>query len=187
MVVVEQGGGLRVDDEADVAAATAVRAVRAAERLELLAPDRGAPVAAVAAGGVQDDAKARAERVCGWWDAKGAARLRAEPPRRQCVCVPSPASGLGDDDVDDLAAPTVAEEDGPGSESEQGVVLATAHVDAGVEVRTALADDDLAGLDDLATEPLDAEPLSVGVAPVPRGTSALLVCHREPAFVCFVS
>jgi hypothetical protein len=35
-----------------------------------------------------------------------------------------------------------------------------------VEVGAALADDDLACLDDLATEPLDAEPLGGGVATV---------------------
>ena len=49
---------------------------------------------------------------------------------------------------------------------EQRVVAATADVDAGVEVGAALADDDLAGLDDLAAEPLDAEPLGGGVATV---------------------
>ena len=47
---------LRVDDETHVAAVTAVAAVRTAERLELLAVHRGAAVAAVAAGDVQDDA-----------------------------------------------------------------------------------------------------------------------------------
>jgi hypothetical protein len=35
-----------------------------------------------------------------------------------------------------------------------------------VEVGSALADDDLAGLDDLAAEALDAEPLRVRVATV---------------------
>ena len=50
---------------------------------------------------------------------------------------------------------------------EQGVVAAAADVVAGVEVRAALADDDLAGVDLLAAEPLDAQPLAVGVAPVP--------------------
>jgi hypothetical protein len=52
-VVVQQGRGARVDDEDDVAPAAAVAAVRATERLELLAMDRGAAVAAVPAGDVQ--------------------------------------------------------------------------------------------------------------------------------------
>ena len=56
VVVVEQGGRLRVDDEHDVAAVAAVAAVRTAERLELLPVHRRAAVAAVTAGDVQDDA-----------------------------------------------------------------------------------------------------------------------------------
>ncbi len=47
---------LRVDDEHDAAAAAAVAAVRAAERLELLAVHRGAAVAAVARARVQHHA-----------------------------------------------------------------------------------------------------------------------------------
>src|SRR6478609_3709795 len=87
------------------------------------------------------------------------------------------------DDVDDLAATARPEGHGTGGEGEQRVVAATADVDAGVEVRAALADDDLAGLDDLATEALDAQALGVRVAAVARGARALLVCHDEPAFV----
>ena len=49
---------------------------------------------------------------------------------------------------------------------------------AGVEVGAALAHDDLAGVDDLAAVPLDAEALGVGVATVLGGRGALLVCHR---------
>jgi hypothetical protein len=46
-----------------------------------------------------------------------------------------------------------------------------------VEVGAPLADDDLAGVDDLAAEALDAEALGVGVAPVAGGAEALLVGH----------
>ena len=53
-----------------------------------------------------------------------------------------------------------------GGQSEQRVVAATADVDAGVEVRAALADDDLAGEDLLTAEALHAEALSVGVTTV---------------------
>ena len=45
-------------------------------------------------------------------------------------------------DVDDLAATTGAEVDGPGSQCEQGVVAATADVLAWVEVCSTLPDDD---------------------------------------------
>ena len=53
VVEVEQGVHVRVDDERHVAAAAAVAAVRAAERLELLAVDGRDPVAAVAGSDVQ--------------------------------------------------------------------------------------------------------------------------------------
>ncbi len=48
---------------------------------------------------------------------------------------------------------------------------------ARVELGAALADEDLAGLDDLAAEALHAEPLGVGVAAVAGAGRALLVCH----------
>ena len=86
---------------------------------------------------------------------------------------------LGRDDVDDAATPAAAELDRAGDEGEQGVVTAATDVQAGVEVGAALADDDLAGVDDLAAEALDAEPLRVGVAPVAGGRGALLVSHRS--------
>ena len=54
---------------------------------------------------------------------------------------------------------------------------ATADARAGVEVGAALADQDLTGVDDLTAEALHAEPLSIGVATVPGGRCALLVCH----------
>src|SRR3954465_8081439 len=80
-------------------------------------------------------------------------------------------------DVDDLPAAARAEAHRPGLEGEEGVVAATADVHAGVEVRSALADDDLAGLDDLAAEALDPEVLCVGVTTVAGRARALLVCH----------
>jgi hypothetical protein len=69
-------------------------------------------------------------------------------------------------DVDDLAAALLTELDCTGSEGEQRVVAATANVGAGVEVGAALAKDDLARLDDLAAEALNAEVLGVGIATV---------------------
>jgi hypothetical protein len=56
-------------------------------------------------------------------------------------------------DVDDTTATLGPELDGTGSESEQRVVATTADEVTRVEVRAALADDDLARLDDLAAEP----------------------------------
>src|SRR5690606_34999505 len=106
---------------------------------------------------------------------------RPLPPRPRAVCVSvlpiSDGLELGRDDVDDLAAATRRELDRAGREREQGVVAAAAHVLTGVEVRAALTDEDLAGLDDLAAEALDAEALRARVAAVAGGAGALLVCH----------
>src|SRR5262245_39414368 len=81
------------------------------------------------------------------------------------------------DDVHDPAAAPGAELHGAGRQREQRVVAATADVRTGVEVGAALADDDLAGADDLAAVPLDAQALGVGVAAVLGGRRTLLVCH----------
>ena len=75
----------------------------------------------------------------------------------------SDRSGIRDD-VDGLAAALAAELDRPGLEGEQGVVATATDVHAGVDVGAALADQDLAGVDLLAAEPLDPEPLGGGVA-----------------------
>src|SRR3954447_18728220 len=94
---------------------------------------------------------------------------RAEIVRGSAVALQSRSLGLwsrGADDADRLAAAFGAELDGAGSGREQRVVTAAAHVHAWVEVSAALADDDLAGLDDLAAEALDAQPLGGGVATV---------------------
>src|SRR6516164_3138491 len=60
-----------------------------------------------------------------------------------------------------------AERDHPADQREQGVVLAAADTGAGVEVGAALAHDDLARVDLLTAEPLDAQPLRGGVPAVP--------------------
>ena len=76
---------------------------------------------------------------------------------------------------------TRVELDGACLEGEQRVVAAAADAAARVEVGAALADDDLAGVDELAAVPLDAEPLGVGVAAVPGGTAALGLRHVSPS------
>src|SRR6266700_1526195 len=64
-----------------------------------------------------------------------------------------------------------------GHEREEGVVATAADADAWVKVRAALAHEDLARVDDLAAVPLYAEPLGIGVTPVPAGRGTLLVSH----------
>src|SRR6188768_4292075 len=92
-------------------------------------------------------------------------------------------SGARRDDVDGLATALLAELHRTRDEREQRVVAATADAVAGVEVRAALADEDLAGLDGLAAEALDAEVLGVAVATVAGRGRTLLVCHVKKSFV----
>src|SRR5450755_4287705 len=80
-------------------------------------------------------------------------------------------------DVDDTPTTRRAELDPTRREGEQGVVLATTHVQAGVVVGAALADQDLTGVDQLAAVSLDAEELGVRIAAVTARRRALLVCH----------
>ena len=80
-------------------------------------------------------------------------------------------------DVDRLASTFLAELHRAGDECEERVVATTTNAVTGVEVRATLADDDLAGVDDLAAETLDAEVLGVRVAPVARRRCSLFVCH----------
>ena len=93
------------------------------------------------------------------------------------------SSGLRDLDVDRLAATLRAELDRTGHEGEERVVATATDALTGVEVRAALADEDLAGLDALATETLDAEELCVRVATVAGRGRTLLVCHVSPSLV----
>jgi len=86
------------------------------------------------------------------------------------------------DDAHGPPAPHAAERDEAADQREQGVITAAADSGPGVEVGAALADQDLARVDPLAAEPLHAQPLSRGVAPVAAGRRALLVCHRQLFF-----
>jgi hypothetical protein len=65
----------------------------------------------------------------------------------------------------------------PCHQCKQGVIAAAADTVAWVEVGTALPDDDLAGVDQLAAEPFDAEPLRIGVPTISGRRRSLLVCH----------
>src|ERR1043166_4747665 len=60
---------------------------------------------------------------------------------------------------------------------EQRVVAAEADTGSGSDLGPALADDDGAGVDELAAEDLHAEHLRVRVASVTRRAAALLVCQ----------
>ena len=108
-------------------------------------------------------------RECG----EGASRSPPPPDKSVCACDYSAAATM----LTTLRPPFWPNSTAPGCECEQRVVAATADVGAGVEVRAALADDDLAGEDLLAAEALHAQSLSVGVTTVAGGACALFVCH----------
>jgi hypothetical protein len=76
---------------------------------------------------------------------------------------------LGSEDAHGLATAVPAERHCPADEREQRVVLAPAYTRTRVEVRAALADDDLSRVHHLAAETLDAEALSVRVTAVAAG------------------
>src|SRR5207247_8428993 len=86
------------------------------------------------------------------------------------------------DDAHSPPATHASERHQPADQSEQGVIPAASHAVPGVEMGAALADQDLARVDPLTAEPLDAQPLCRGVTPVAAGRCALLVCHRQLFF-----
>src|SRR5690606_610192 len=105
----------------------------------------------------------------GWWYRSGVQRRQRErkrnaPPKRGPR--DREASRLPGDDVDGAAAlRTLGRElDRAIDQREQRVVAAQADARTRVELGAALTDDDVAGLDGLATVHLDAEALRVGVA-----------------------
>jgi hypothetical protein len=57
----------------------------------------------------------------------------------------------------------------PADQCEQGVIPAASHAVPGVEMGASLADQDLARVDPLTTEPLHAQPLCGGVTSVAAG------------------
>ena len=203
-MVGQQSGGPRVDDEHDAAAVPAVAAVGSGQRLELLAVDRCASVAAAAAAHVENhsvDETGHGSSWMMWAQWRKTSRMHSERGRRigrtdgqrnahreggrpKPLALAEPdggggGSGLGTHDVDDLAIAMPAELNATGGRGEKSVVVAPTHVDSGMEMGSALADDNLPGLDDLPAETLDAETLSIGVAAVAGGAAPLLVCHNE--------
>src|SRR5258708_27275929 len=67
--------------------------------------------------------------------------------------------------------------DGGVGEREERPIAAGAHALAGVVLGAALADDDAAGEDLLATIQFDAEPLGLAVAAVAGGFLTCFMCH----------
>ena len=68
--------------------------------------------------------------------------------------------------------------DGTVNQSEQGVILADAHVDAGMDVSASLADQDVACQDVLTVGTLHAQTLRLGITTVLGRTAALVVSEE---------
>ena len=77
-----------------------------------------------------------------------------------------------------LALHATREVDATVAQSEQRVVLATTDVFAGMELRAALTNDDVAGDDVLATEALHAKSLGMRVAAVTGGAKTFFMSHE---------
>ena len=173
-VVAEQGRDLRVGDERDVAAVAAVAAVGSGERLELLALDRDAAVAAVTGAQVERhlvDEGRHGSHSFRYENGKGEPKLALAEESSWCRTRPTGTM------LTTLRPPLWPNSTAPASRANRVSSPPRPTFCAGVEVGAALADDDLAGLDDLAAEALDAEVLRVRVATVAGRGRALFVCH----------
>ncbi len=84
----------------------------------------------------------------------------------------------GGPDVDVFAVPLGAEFDRTLDQGEERVILAHADTGARIKLRATLADQNIAGQNVLAAKALDAQALSVGIAPVARGTGAFFGCEE---------
>src|SRR5690606_1199646 len=158
-VEVEQGVHLRIDHQDHTAAAATVAAIGPAERSELLAVHGGAAMPAVARAHMDDYAVNEPRHLNFTPYERNATATSGFAGRRGVTSRSSGLRSAGWYDADDFASALAGELDRTGSGGEQGVVTAAADVQAGVEAGAALPHQDLAGLDDLAAEPLDAESL----------------------------
>ena len=68
--------------------------------------------------------------------------------------------------------------DGTVNQSEQGVILADTNVDTGMDVGASLANQDVAGQNELTVSTLHAQALGLGVTAVLGGTAALVVSEE---------
>jgi hypothetical protein len=81
---------------------------------------------------------------------------------------------------DDFASTFRAELDLTRGKSEECVIVSATDVGTGVEVGSTLANEDFASLDDLTTEALHTEVLSVRVATVSGRGRTFFMCHEFP-------
>ncbi|KAG1271921.1 hypothetical protein G6F65_012074 [Rhizopus arrhizus] len=178
MAEVDQGVQVFVGADVHAAARTAVAAVRAAERNELLATEANAAVAAVA-GEHFDFCFVYQFHCFDACDGRGICAVALNHSHAEARVPSMPGSGVGRDDADGatLLGALDRELHLAVHEGEQGVVTAQAHAGTRVELGAALTHDDVAGFDGLAAEDLDAQVLRVGVATVARGAYALFMCH----------
>ena len=68
-----------------------------------------------------------------------------------------------------------------GNHRKQRIVLAATDVLTGMEMRAALANENLARVNNLTGKTLAAKTLRVGITAVTTGSEAFLVCHKSSA------
>jgi hypothetical protein len=191
MAKVDQGVEVLVGDQPDAAAIAAVTAVGATERDELLAAETDAAIATVAGVdgdlGFVDEFHGELQVDGGRPRGGGAARNDDAPPWRSVVyCLAwraaTPAGRdrvagrlLGADHAHGaaLVGALHREIDLAVDQRVQRVVATDADAGTRMELGAALADDDVAGFDGLATEDLHTEVLRVGIAAVTGRANAL--------------
>jgi hypothetical protein len=171
---IQERGDIGVDDEDDIATATAISAIRTTEWDELLAMDGDATVATLASRGMEHDA---IDEGCHCSSLPHSSLNKKIGPAARTRSLENPLWLRSRDDVDDFAATCVTEFDSSCCESEERVILTDTDILSWVELGATLTDEDLAAVDYLTTESLDPEILRVGIATVTCRGDTLFTCH----------
>ena len=167
---IHQRGHVVVHHHHHVAAPAAVAAVRAAGRHEFFPVKGHGAVAALA--GLDGDSHL-VHKSCTHF------QLRSCKYKKDRFLTGPLVGSLGDFVNRDLLAVLAhaLEFHGAVHQSIESVVSADAHVGAGMDLRSALSDKDVAGQDELAVGPLGSQTLGLAVAAVPGAAHAFFMCH----------
>jgi hypothetical protein len=153
-----------------------VTAIGATEGFELFSVNRHAAVATVACRQMEHNLINKCCHVCPFplplIPSMNEGRAEARPRITKLSCLQR-----GVHYCDHFAAAFGTKLNRTRCESKKSVVVAATHVGPGVEVGSTLADDNLSRFDNLTTEALHAQVLSVRVATVPGRRRTLFMSH----------
>ena len=199
VVVVDERRDVGVDPQDHRAARAAVATVGATQRLELLAVHRGDTVAAAARRDVQrhpvdegrDGHRCLLSSAAGWVPSRDGRSGRAASELSRALlnhvrpCVRRRRSQPTGTMLTTLRPRRVPNSTAPPTSANRVSSPPRPTPEPGWKWVPTLADDDLAGVDDLAAVALHTETLGVGVATVLGRRRALLVCHLfSPSQTC---